>query len=134
MTPEVTLGDLSVMYVEAAEGVKGAREAFRKLEGLLPSLKGRKFYGTFQPADGSYRACVVLASGDDPKSLGLETWVIPGGTYARAKLLDWAEHLDDIQRIFADMVNEFKERVDSRRPSLEFYRSQKELVLLLPLT
>ena len=77
---EVTLDDIHIIYIESATGVEGAPEAFRRLESLLPSLKGRKLPTTF-----------------------------------------------------AAMSEEFKNRVDASRPSIEFYRSQKELLLFLPI-
>ncbi len=50
----------------------------------LTSLKGRKFYATFQYPDGPYRACVAIEKGDDPAALGYQVGVIPGGRYAAA--------------------------------------------------
>ena len=81
--------EVPVMYVESAAGLAGAAEAFRQLEARLPGLKRRRFYGTFQPPDGPYRACVAREPGDDPPALGLATWTIPGGKYGRGKLANW---------------------------------------------
>ena len=127
----VEVSEVQVMYVESAAGLAGAAEAFRQLEARLPGLKGRKFYGTFQPPDGPYRACVASASGDDATSLGLTTWTIPGGKYSRSKLANWEDDLPEIGRSFQRMARECER--DPSRPSVEFYRSQKELVLLLPI-
>ena len=111
------------MYVESTTGLAGAAEAFRQLEARLPGLKGRRFYGTFQPPDGPYRACVAIEPGDDPRA-------IPGGEYGRAKLDNWENHIPEIGRTFERMARECER--DPSRPSVEFYRSQKELVLLFP--
>ena len=46
----------------------------------------RKFFGTFDPSTGEYRVCAQIREGDDPAALGLETTMIPGGTYLRARL------------------------------------------------
>jgi hypothetical protein len=127
---QVTLPDIEVLYVESATGLAGAAEAFDRLEARLPSLKGRKFYGTFQPPAGPYRACVATRPGDDVTALGLETWTIPGGKYSRRKLADWADRLPEIGRTFQRMAED--REPDPSRPSVEFYRSQKELILLLP--
>lgn len=48
MGEQVTLSEVQVMYVESDNGIAGASEAFDRLEARFPSLKGRKFYGTFQ--------------------------------------------------------------------------------------
>jgi hypothetical protein len=122
--------DVHVMYVESATGLAGAADAFDRLEAHLPTLKGRKFYGTFQRPTGPYRACVAVVPGDDPTVLGLPTWTIPGGTYRRQKLMNWADDLPEIGRSFERMSAGCEP--DPTRPSIEFYRSQKELLLFFP--
>jgi hypothetical protein len=130
---ETTLNDIPMMYIAAEGGPAGARDAFNKLEGKLPSLKGRKFYGTFQPETGEYRACVAIESGDDPNRMGLATGVIPGGLYFREKLKNWMSRIDEIGKTFLAIAERERHRVDKNRPSVEFYRSQDELILLLPI-
>ena len=130
MTQPVTLPEVRVMFVESAHGFADAPETFDKLEAHFPSLRGRKFYGTFQPPDGPYRACVAIEPGDDPKALGLPTWVIPGGKYHRGKLENWSKRLPEIGKAFQRLSSEAER--DPDRPSIEFYRSMKELVLFLP--
>lgn len=126
----VVLPDLPVMYVESASGLAGAADAFDRLEARFPSLKGRKFYGTFQPPAGPYRACVAIQPGDEPSALGLPTWTIPGGKYRRGKVANWEQNMPEIGKTFQRMADAHAR--DASRPSIEFYRSQKELVLFLP--
>jgi hypothetical protein len=121
----VTLDDVRVMFIESDTGLAGASKAFDRLEAHFPTLKGRKFYGTFMPPAGPYRACVAIQPGDDPATLALPTWTIPGGKYRRGKVLDWSANLT-----FARLA-EGAER-DPSRPGIEFYRSMRELVLFLP--
>ena len=130
---ETVLEEIKVMYVESQNGPEGSGEAFNKLEAGLTSLKGRKFYATFQYPDGPYRACVAIEKGDDPAALGYQVGVIPGGRYARCKLENWTERPWEIPDVFEKLSEEFRERVDPSRPSIEFYKSQKELILLLPI-
>jgi len=126
----VTLPDIRVMYVESTTGLAGGAKAFDALEAPFPTLKGRKFYGTFQPPAGPYRACVAIAPSDDVAALGFPTWTIPGGKYSRAKIANWEQNLPEIGKTFQRMRQENEH--DETRPSVEFYRSQRELVLLLP--
>ena len=123
----VTLDPVKVMYLVSPSGPQGAGEAFDRLEARLPSLKGRKFYGTM--LDGEYRACVALEPQDAPVAMGLETWTIPGGAYARRKLPRWPERIPEIGQIFGALAAEYPR--DPARPNIEFYRSQKELLLFL---
>jgi hypothetical protein len=61
------------------------------------------------------------------------TWTIPGGSYARGKLPNWSEHPDRIGPSFDRLVDAYRERIDPARPSIEWYKSQRELILLLPI-
>lgn len=120
------------LFVETHDGVRGSAEAFRKLESKLPTLKKRKFYGVLygKPDDGVYRACVARIDGDDPEKMGLEIGTIPGGEYARAIIKNWEENTDAIGQTFSEMARQFQ--MDESRPVIEFYRSQKELILYSP--
>lgn len=129
---ETNFDAVPVMFVESPNGPEGSGEAFNKLESKLLSLKGRKFYATFQYPDGPYRACVAIEENDDPATLGLDTWIIPGGVYARGKLENWTEHPWDIPKGFTQLSEVYRDRIDPSRPSIEFYKSQRELILLLP--
>jgi len=130
MGEHVTLSEVQVMYVESDSGIAGASEALDRLEARFPSLRGRKFYGTFQRPTGPYRACTAIKTGDDVATLGLKTWAIPGGRFSRRRLLDWHARIPEIGETFQSMVKEGN--CDTSRPSIEFYRSRKELVLFLP--
>ncbi|MBI1734164.1 MAG: hypothetical protein HYR51_03225 [Candidatus Rokubacteria bacterium] len=133
MTHEpVVLAEIPVMYVESATGLAGAADAFDRLEARFASLRGRKFYGTFLPPDGPYRACVAIEPGDDAAALGLPTWTIPGGKYRRGKVLNWSANMAEIGKTFARLAENAQR--DASRPGVEFYRSEKELVLFLPVT
>jgi len=118
------------MCVKAAGSTKGAGEAFKRLESKIPTMKGRRFYGTFNPFTDEYRACVQVREGEDAESMGLEDWTIPGGRYARQRVMDWNSKLPELPQIFMKLAE--GKKVDRSRPSVELYRSQKELIIFLP--
>ena len=124
----VTLEDKKVMYLATNNNREGPSQAFEKLESHLSTLRGRKFYGTFH--SGEYRACVEITPDDNPSALGLDTSIIPGGKYVREKLKDWSDKASEIEKIFDSLSK--SHRSDPERPGIEFYRSQKELILFLP--
>jgi len=130
--PKVCLDSINVMYVESRNGVGGSPSAFEKLESKFPTLKNRKFYGVLfgSPVDGVYRACVQRIKQENPTIVGLAEWTIPGGMYIKATINNWEEHTDDIGPTFSKMARQ--STVDASRPVIEFYRSQKELILYLP--
>lgn len=125
----VELGDIQAMYVASTRGTLGAPAAFEALEARLPSLKGRRFYGVYDGRE--YRACVAIEPGDDPAALGLARCVIPGGAYARERMLGWRERIPEIPEAFDRLIAEHGD--DTTRPAIEFYRSSRELILLSPI-
>jgi hypothetical protein len=109
----------------------GGREGlFDELEKHLPGTEGRKFCGTYGPATNTYRVCVALKAED--QAIDLPRRVIPGGKYSRRKLDNWTEHMPEIGQNFVQMSGESGERYDPGRPSIVFYRSHDEAILLLP--
>ena len=131
-TSYVELLGIPVLRVKADMKGKGPKAAFDLLESKLPTIKGRKFYGTFllTPDGEEYYACVARIDSDDPEKMQLETGLIPGGWYARSKLMDWEKILSKLPSLFEEMARTHD--VDPKRPSLEFYRSQAEMHLYLP--
>ena len=75
------------MYVESTTDPGGAAKAFDTLEAPLRSLRGRKFYGMFQPPAGPYRACVTIEPSDEVAALGFQACTIPGGKFSQASEL-----------------------------------------------
>ncbi|HZY94318.1 MAG TPA: hypothetical protein VFE98_05570 [Candidatus Bathyarchaeia archaeon] len=60
-----------------------------QLESKLTSLRGRKFFGHFNPDTDEYRACVAIVDGDPkPEAIGFSKWRIPGGKYVYEKIND----------------------------------------------
>ena len=127
----VTMPDIRVMYVDGEAGKpisEQAPQAFDTLEAELPSLKGRKFFAVV--IEDRYRACVAVESGDDTRALPHPTWTLPGGKFVRRRIADWEQHRDQIGPTFGML----RARADSdpARPGIEFYRSQRERLILVP--
>lgn len=97
----------------------------------MSSLKGRKFYGAYFHKDGVYRACVAIIDEEEPRRLGLPAWNVPGGKFARDKIWNYASRVEKIGETFESMAQRYK--ADPNRWSIEFYRSQEEVILLLPI-
>jgi hypothetical protein len=134
----VELPDIPMMRVKADMMGKGPPAAFDRLESKLPTLKGRKFYGVFQQAAGGepvFHACVAQVESDDPKAMGLETWVLPGGRYVSRKVMDWEKVVREgkLPGMFDAMAQEHMQELLHRDLfSVEYYRSMREMHMLLP--
>jgi len=132
METKMMLDETELMYV-SVQGISNAPRAFDKLESKLPSLKGRKFYGYFNPDTDEYRACVATAAEDPrPETIGLQQWTIPKGSYAYEKSEDWDSKKQLIGPTFERMIKESTSVIDWSRPIVEFYKSMTELRLLVP--
>ena len=128
----VQISDVAVMYVAGERGKPISAQApgaFDKLEAKLVTLKGRHFYGAV--VDGEYRACVTLRAEDDRNHLPHPTWIIPGGKYARRKIADWEKHRSEIGPTMMRLRD--RKDLDVTRPCIEYYRSQRELLLMVPI-
>jgi hypothetical protein len=130
----VQMPDLHLVVVRAEQDREPEiKAAWRALESRLTSLKGRKFYGLCRN-EGSgtvYYAGLEPLDAKEIESLGLSTISVKGGKYARAKLVDWHQHTDEIGAIVEDLEKAFL--IDPNRPVVEHYRSHSELYLLAPL-
>ncbi len=125
--------EVKLVVCRANEFPAGIKDAWRRLEGKLPSLKGRKFYGLTYFEDGQlvYYAALEPLNEKEVTTLGFPTMMLKGGKYARVKLMDWNHHADEIGPIFGELMEEYQK--DPAGPSVEFYRSQFELHLMIPL-
>jgi hypothetical protein len=126
---EVRLDELPV-FVVARGGDPGeaAGAAFSELGAALPSLKGRRFFGYYEPGSRRYVACVT-ARGHEV--LELESQTLPGGAYARTRLRG------EPPELYARIGETFEQvaksvTVDASRPWLEHYRRENEVDVLVP--
>ena len=55
----------------------------------------------------------------------------PWCKYAREKIKEWKDKIPEIEKIFDSLSKSYCS--DPERPSIEFYKSQKELILFLPI-
>lgn len=126
--------DVAVLYV-GEQGPPGevGRRVWERLESVVTERGGRKFYGAFYPPTSEYRACVEIVDLAEDAKLGLESAVLPGGTYLRARLRG------DPPGLYAQIGPTFDAlskaaEPDLERPSLEYYRRRGEVDLFLPIS
>ena len=74
-----------VMLVRVADELSEIQRAWASFEAAV-GLRGRKFYGAFDPTTDSYSVCAVLRPGDEPSDFGAERGTLPGGRYACVRL------------------------------------------------
>jgi len=125
---------VTVLRLKADMRGKGPSEAFHILEGRLPTLRGRRFYGAIRILETGpeYYACVERQPGEVAADLEVEEAELPGGLYVRRKLANWQALVDAglLPGVGREMAQTYW--IDPSRPELEFYRSMNELQLLMP--
>ncbi len=127
---EVERDEIAVQFVRVPDGLDEIGRAWNELEAVVP-LRGRHFYGAYDPVADDYRACVEVRAADDPAP-GLESGTLPGGRYLRARLRGAPPGIyERIKPTFDAMMAEAEP--DESRPSLEHYRRHDEIDLLLPI-
>ena len=129
--PIVERNDVLVMFTRSTDAQPAITRAWAELEEAVGSLRGRKFYGAFDPISHEYRACVEVREGDDPFRLGLELGALAGGRFARVRLTG---EPPAVYALIAPMMERLAQRPDSDpdRPSIEFYRRRDVIDLLQP--
>ena len=129
--PIVERNDVLVMFTRSTDAQPAITRAWAELEEAVGSLRGRKFYGAFDPISHEYRACVEVREGDDPFRLGLELGALAGGRFARVRLTG---EPPAVYALIAPMMERLAQRPDSDpdRPSIEFYRRRDDIDLLQP--
>jgi hypothetical protein len=117
---EVERDEIAVQFVRVPD----------ELEAVV-ALRGRHFYGAFDPVADDYRACVEVRDADDLVDK-LESGTLPGGRYLRARLSGEPPAL--YERIGPTLDEMARERpTDESRPLIEYYRRYREIDLLLPI-
>jgi hypothetical protein len=125
--------EIQLIVCRAIEFPAGIKDSWERLESQLASLRGRKFYGLtyFEEGQLVYYAGLQPLDQSEISALGFPTLILKGGKYARVKLMDWNNHTVKIGEIFDYIMEEY--RKDPSGPTVEFYRSQTELHLMIPL-
>lgn len=127
---EVERDAIAVQFVRVPDGLDDIGRAWNELEAVV-ALRGRHFYGAYDPVADDYRACVEVREGD-ALAPGLESGTLPGGRYLRARLRGEPPGIyEQIKPTFDALVAQHTP--DKTRPSLEHYRRHDELDLLLPI-
>ena len=118
------------MFVAARDESDEIAPAWDRLESVLGSLQGRRFFGVFDDS-GIYRCCVQTRVGDHAASLGLESGMIPGGPYLCATIRGPQPATYALLTPTHEALRRRRER-DTTRPSIEYYRRHDQIDVLMP--
>ena len=134
MSPDASVverDEVRVMFRRSSDEQTSITRTWSEVESAVGSLRGRKFYGVFNPETKEYWVCVQWRSGDDADALGLEDGMIAGGRYARERL---EGEPPGVYRLIQPTMERLAARPDRdpSRPEVEFYRRHDVIELLVP--
>jgi hypothetical protein len=123
--------EVDVMFKRVGDEQTAITHGWAEVEKAVGSLRGRKFYGVFDGAEGEYWVCVQRRDDDEPGELGLEAATLPGGRYAQVRLQG---EPPAVYKLIAPTFERLAQRPDRdpSRPGIEFYRRRDVIDLLLP--
>jgi hypothetical protein len=122
---------VEVMFVRVADQLSEMQRAWASFE-VKVGLRGRKFYGAFDPVSATYSVCAVLRPGDDPSELGAEPGTLPGGRYVCVRLHG---EPPGVYGQIGPTAERLAQRPDAdvTRPTLEYYRRRDLIDVLVPI-
>ena len=119
-----------VMLVRVADELPEIQRAWAAFETAV-GLRGRKFYGAFDPLTATYSVCAVLRPDDDPAAFGAERGTLPGGRYACVRLQGEPSAVYEQIGPAAQRLAQ-RPDADRTRPTLEYYRRHDVIDVLVP--
>ena len=122
---------IDVMFVRVEDQLSEIQQAWASFEAAV-GLRGRKFYGAFDPVTATYSVCAVLRSGDDPSEFGAEPGMLSGGRYACVRLQG---EPPGVYEQIGPTAERLAQRTDAdhARPTLEYYRRRDLIDVLVPI-
>ena len=121
---------IDVMLVRVEDELEQMERAWAEFEAKV-GLRGRKFYGAFDPATSMYSVCAVLHPDDDPEAYGAERGTLPGGRYACVRLTGEPPGVYELIGPTAQRLSQ-RPDADGTRPTLEYYRRRDVIDVLVP--
>ena len=119
-----------VMLVRVRDELAEMQRAWAEFEQAV-GLRGRKFYGAFDPLTATYSVCAVLRPDDDPAAFGAERGTLPGGRFACVRLQGEPPAVYEQIGPTAERVA-MRPDADHTRPTLEYYRRRDVIDVLVP--
>jgi len=119
------------MLVRVADQLAEIQRAWASFETIV-GLRGRKFYGAFDPVSATYSVCAVIRPDDDPSEFGAEHGTLPGGRYVCVRLQGQPPAVYEQIGPTAERLAR-RPDADETRPTLEYYRRRDVIDVLVPI-
>ena len=129
----ITLEPESVTVMTAKNELHQIKVGWPVFERRIGTLKGRKLYGyQYGPlGTGTYKFAATILPNDHMQEF--ETMDSPDGLFSCIRLEGLDRH-DNIGHAFEALFEAYNDQVDTTRPSIEYYKDNNTVDVLLPIT
>lgn len=124
--------DIKTLGVEVKDFPEGISEAFDSLVEMLPGGFSRSFYGIIEMrgTDLLYKATAEELYEGEAEQYNCDRSLISKGEYLAETIRDWRGKTNSIKDVFQSMIQD--SRADRNKPAIEWYKSNEEMVCLVP--
>jgi predicted transcriptional regulator YdeE len=108
METRIIENDILIAYVNAKSFPNGVLDAFQRLHVHFPFSADRNCYGLSRPENGQgiiYKAAAEIKNHDEAGKAGLDTMVIPKGTYVAKTVHNFHADIPIIGKTFEQLLN-----------------------------
>jgi len=120
--------DLRLICFEAKTFPDGVQEAFRVLNETLPESRNRSLFGISYPGNNGeivYKAAATESFEGEAEKLGLENFIVRGGTYISTYIADFMSDESMIGKAFRELLADH--RIDPNGCCVEMYVNGKDV-------
>ena len=126
--------DIKTFYVAATSFPEGVLKAHQTLHAMLPSTKGRNFFGISFPGQGRsiiYRAAVEESFAGEAEQLNCDIFIIRKGAYISQPVQDFMKDVSVVGQTFQQLLAH--PDIDHNGYCLEIYPNEKDMICLVKL-
>ena len=126
--------DIKTFYVAATSFPDGVLKAHQTLHTMLPSTKGRNFFGISFPGENRsiiYRAAVEESYAGEAEKYNCETFIIRKGTYMSQTIKDFMKDVGAVAKTFQQLLAH--PQLDQNGYCLEIYPNQTDMICMVKL-
>jgi len=120
--------NITLACITATSFPAGVPQAHQQIQTIFPNSSQRRIYGISRPNEQGiivYKAGIEISAPNEAIVLGLETFVIPSGTYQVIAVKDYQHNLGAIQEAF--QVLTAHPDIDPDGYCIEYYPNDKDL-------
>jgi hypothetical protein len=120
--------NITLACITATSFPAGVPQAHQQIQAIVPNSSQRRVYGISRPNEQGmivYKAGIEISDPNEAIAFGLETFVIPSGTYQVIAVNDYLNNLGAIQAAF--QVLTAHPDMDPEGYCIEYYLNEKDM-------